>query len=174
MERSAVTLRPMTADEYQAYVEQVTAEVVRELSAIMSGEEARARAVRGVAQHLPEGIATPHHSLLVAEDAEGAPVGNAWVGPDPDRGPSSDAAWLYDIHVHPHARRRGYGRAILAEVEALMACEGKARLGLNVIGGNAAAIELYRTSGYLVTSLQMAKELPRPRSSSAGAPRMPR
>jgi ribosomal protein S18 acetylase RimI-like enzyme len=140
----------------------------------MPEQEARARAARGIAQHLPEGVATPHHSLLVAEDASGAPVGNAWVGPDPDRGISSDAAWLYDIHVRPHARRRGHGWAILAEVEALVARDGKARLGLNVVGGNAAAIELYRRSGYLVTSLQMSKELPGPRSAASGAPRMPR
>jgi GNAT superfamily N-acetyltransferase len=159
MERSRVTLRPMTADEYRRYVDEVQAEVVRELSPTMSEEEARAHAARGVAQHLPEGVATTHHSLVIAEDAAGTPVGTAWVGPDPHRGEDSDGAWLYDINVYPHARRHGYGSAILAEVEALVARDGKARLGLNVFGGNEAAIALYRKNGYMVTTQQMSKVL---------------
>ena len=159
MERSTVTLRPMTEAEYTAYVEQIRAQVTGELRAAMPEEEARATAAEGIARHLPEGLATPRHSLLVAEDASGRPVGNAWVGPDPNRGAAADAAWLYGIDVHPDARRRGYGAAILGEVEALVAREGGVRLGLNVFGGNEAALALYGRCGYAVTSLQMAKEL---------------
>jgi ribosomal protein S18 acetylase RimI-like enzyme len=168
MERPRVTLREMTAAEYRSYVEEVQAAVVRELLATMPEEEARATAAGGIAKYLPEGVATPHHTLLIAEDAAGAAVGNAWVGPDPHRAEGSDAAWLYDINVYPQARRRGYGSAILAEVEALVAREGKARLGLNVVGTNAAAIALYRKSGYAVTTQQMSKPLSRAVAESAG------
>ena len=155
-----MTLREMTVDEYRSYVEQVQAAVVRELVATMPEEEARAMAAGGVAQYLPEGVATPHHTLMIAEDAAGAPVGNAWVGPDPHRAEGSDAAWLYDINVYPQARRNGYGSAILAKVEALVARDGKARIGLNVVGTNEAAIALYRKNGYAVTTMQMSKPLP--------------
>jgi GNAT superfamily N-acetyltransferase len=159
MDRPRVTLREMTEDEYRSYVDDVQAAVVRELVATMSDEEARATAAGGIAQYLPQGVATPLHTLLIAEDAAGEPVGNAWVGPDPHRADGSDAAWLYDINVYPHARRNGYGSAILAEVEALVARAGKTRLGLNVVGTNLAAIALYRKSGYAVSTMQMSKAL---------------
>jgi ribosomal protein S18 acetylase RimI-like enzyme len=159
MERPRVTLRGMTADEYRSYVEEVQAAVVRELIVTMPEEEARATAAGGIAQHLPEGVATPRHTLVIAEDASGTPVGNAWVGPDPHRAEGSDAAWLYFINVYPQARRSGYGSAILAEVEALVLRDGKARLGLNVVGTNEAAIALYRKNGYAVATMQMSKAL---------------
>jgi ribosomal protein S18 acetylase RimI-like enzyme len=159
MEQPSVTLREMTEDEYRSWVEDVQARVVRELRESMPEEEARATAAGGIAHYLPQGVATPRHTLVIAEDAAGTPVGNAWVGPDPHRADGSDAAWLYDITVHPHARRNGYGSAILAEVEALVVRDGKNRIGLNVVGNNDAAIALYRKSGYAVSTMQMFKPL---------------
>jgi GNAT superfamily N-acetyltransferase len=159
MERPPVTLRRMTDDEYRSWVAEVQARVVRELLGPMPEEEARATAAGGIALYLPQGVATPRHTLVTAEDAAGSPVGNAWVGPDPHRADGSDAAWLYDIDVHLHARRNGYGSAILAEVEALVVREGKTRLGLNVVGTNEAAIALYLKHGYAVSTMQMHKAL---------------
>lgn len=159
MDRPRVTLREMTEDEYRSYVDQVQAAVVRELVATMPEEEARAKAAGGIAQYLPDGVATRNHTLVIAEDADGRAVGNAWVGPDPNRAEGSDAAWLYDINVYPHARRKGYGSALLAEVEGLVVRDGKARLGLNVVGTNVAAIALYRKCGYAVSTMQMSKPL---------------
>jgi ribosomal protein S18 acetylase RimI-like enzyme len=159
MEAPRVTLREMTADEYGSYAGEVQAAVVRELVATMPEDEARASAAGGIAQYLPQGVATPRHTLLIAEDAAGTPVGNAWVGPDPHRAEDSDAAWLYDINVYPQARRNGFGSAILAEVEALVVRDGRTRLGLNVVATNEAAIALYRKSGYAVLTMQMSKPL---------------
>jgi ribosomal protein S18 acetylase RimI-like enzyme len=159
MEAPRVTLREMTADEYGSYVDEVQAAVVRELVATMPEDEARATAAGGIAQYLPQGVATPNHTLVIAEDAAGTPVGNAWVGPDPHRAEDSDAVWLYDINVYPQARRNGFGSAILAEVEALVVRDGKTRLGLNVVATNEAAIALYRKSGYAVLTMQMSKPL---------------
>lgn len=154
-----MVLRAMTPAEYRSYVDGVQAAVVRELVATMSEEEARATAAGGIAQYLPKGVATPRHTLLIAEAPDGTAVGNAWVGPDPHRAEGSDAAWLYDINVHPQARRSGYGSAILAEVEALVRQDGRTRLGLNVVATNVAAIALYRSNGYAVTTMQMTKAL---------------
>lgn len=72
--------------------------------------EARARAVQGTAQFLPDGLDTTRHHLLIAANAAGVPVGNAWVGPDPYRPSALDSAWLYDINVYPDADGRGTGR----------------------------------------------------------------
>jgi len=145
----------MTPAEYEAATEHREAESVRALSRTMPVELAEERVRRGTARFLPEGLDTPGHHLLTAEDEAGQAVGDAWIGPDP--GQVADAAWLYDVNVYEEFRRRGYGSAILAAAEALVAGEGKSALGLNVVGDNEAAIALYRRSGYGVASMVMRK-----------------
>jgi len=153
-----VTLRKMTTAEYQAATERREAESVRVLSRTMPEEVARERVLHGTARFLPDGLETADHHLLTAENDRGEAVGNAWVGPDPGGAAgSAGSAWLYDINVFEPHQRRGYGTAILAAVEDLAAAEGLTALGLNVVGDNAAAIALYRRSGYDVASMVMRK-----------------
>jgi hypothetical protein len=73
MEPARVTLREMTVDEYQSYVEEVQAAVVRELVATMPEEEARATAAGGIAQYLPE----ERLRRLDDADVQAPPVGVA-------------------------------------------------------------------------------------------------
>jgi ribosomal protein S18 acetylase RimI-like enzyme len=162
MNAQQVTLRTMMPPEYEAATETREAETVRELAKLMPEELARERARQGTARFLPDGPATAHHHLVVAENAAGEVVGNAWIGPDPRQGAgTADAAWLYDINVFPAFRRRGYGSAILTAAEELVAREGWTSLGLNVFGDNEAAIALYRRSGYDVSSMSLRKDLRR-------------
>jgi GNAT superfamily N-acetyltransferase len=151
----AVTLRTMTPAEYRAATEHREAESVRVLARTMAREEALERVRRGTARFLPDGLDTAGHHLLTAVDEADEAVGTAWAGPDP--GGTAGAAWLYDLHVFEPFRRRGYGSAILAAVESLVAEAGLTALGLNVVGDNEAAIALYRRSGYGVSSMAMRK-----------------
>ncbi|MFI2319298.1 GNAT family N-acetyltransferase [Nocardia beijingensis] len=160
MESSKVTLRRMTEAEYTEATRDREAAGARELGKFMPDEEAWKRARHGTAQFLPAGRDTEGHHLVVAVNASGEVVGNAWIGPDPrDTTGTAESAWLYDINVHEPFRRRGYGSAILAAVEDLIAGEGRTRLGLNVVGDNAAAIALYRRNGYQVSSMHLDKQL---------------
>ncbi|MFE0465343.1 GNAT family N-acetyltransferase [Kitasatospora sp. NPDC058965] len=153
-----VTLRKMTAAEYRAATEHREAESVRVLSRLMPADLARERVRLGTARFLPDGLDTAGHHLLTAENDSGAPVGHVWVGPDPGQiSGSANSGWLYDIHVFEPFRRRGYGTAVLAAAEALLAGEGRTVLGLNVVGDNEAAIALYRGRGYEVSSMVMRK-----------------
>lgn len=155
-----VTLRKMTLAEYRVATEHREAESVRVLSRLMPEELARERVRHGTARFLPDGLETAGHHLLTAENQLGEAVGNAWVGPDPGQASGAgSSAWLYDVNVFAPFRRRGYGSAILAAVEALVAREGKTALGLNVVGDNEAAIALYRRSGYDVASMSMRKKI---------------
>lgn len=151
-----VTLRRMTAAEYEAATAHREAESVRVLSRTMPEDLARERVAQGTARFLPDGLDTAGHHLLTAENDQGEAVGNAWVGTDP--GGNAESAWLYDINVFEPHQRRGYGTAILAAVEDLIAAEGRSALGLNVNGDNAAAIALYRRSGYDVASMVLRKQ----------------
>ncbi|MFD3588120.1 GNAT family N-acetyltransferase [Streptomyces sp. NPDC058683] len=155
-----VILRKMTPAEYGAATEHREAESVRVLSKVLPEEVARERVQHGTARFLPDGLDTPGHHLLMAENEAGEAVGNAWVGPDPNQASgSASSAWLYDINVFRPFRRLGYGSAILAAAEELIASEGKTALGLNVVGDNEAAIALYRRNGYEVASMSLRKRI---------------
>ncbi|MFC4109565.1 GNAT family N-acetyltransferase [Micromonospora zhanjiangensis] len=159
MNSPAITLRAMRPDEYEDYARRRDQEYVQSLTEMMSTEAAEEKARQDRARFLPQGLATEHQHLLVAENASGEVVGHAWVGlAEPPTGPA-DTAWLHDIEVARAHRRSGYGRAILAAVEAVAREEGASRLGLNVFGDNAPAISLYRASGYEVMAQQLAKRL---------------
>jgi ribosomal protein S18 acetylase RimI-like enzyme len=152
----------MTPEEFRVATERREAESVRVLSRLMPEQLARERVRRGTETLLPDGLGTAGHHLLTAQNAAGEAVGNAWVGPDLSQVVgTADAAWLYDIYVFPPFRRLGYGAAVLAAIETLMADEGRSSLGLNVVGDNEAAIALYRGTGYEVASMSMRKRIER-------------
>ena len=67
--------------------------------------------------------------------------------------------YIYEIAIEPEHQGRGYGRAAMRLVEDEAARRGIARIELNVFGGNDVARGLYRTLGYVETSVQMAKDL---------------
>ncbi len=107
---------------------------------------------------LPEGLETPRMLLLRGVDANGTPVGHAWVALDHPRG-APETAFLHDIEVVPEQRGRGMGRALLAAVEDAVRRAGLPALELNVFGRNEAATSLYASAGYAVMSQQMKKDL---------------
>jgi GNAT superfamily N-acetyltransferase len=155
-----VALRRMTPAEYRAATDRREAESVRVLSRFLPEELAQERVRHGTARFLPDGLDTAGRHLLTAENESGEAVGNAWVGPDPGHAAgTANSAWLYDINVFRPFRRLGYGSAILAAAEALVAREGRTALGLNVVGDNEAAIALYRRNGYDVASMSMRKRI---------------
>jgi GNAT superfamily N-acetyltransferase len=159
VEAPVVTLRAMRQDEYENYTARRDMEYVQSLAETMPAEAAMEKARQDQAQFLPQGLATERQRLLIAENTTGQVIGYAWVGLEEPRTKTTDTAWLYDISVEEPYRRSGYGKAILAAVEAVAREAGAARLALNVFGHNAPAISLYQTCGYEVTTQQMAKRL---------------
>lgn len=78
-------------------------------------------------------------------DADGQVLG--WVAVRGD-----DPADLTRIAVHPDARRRGLGRALVAEAVDLARLDGADRMLLEVAATNAPAIQLYRSAGFVEIS----------------------
>lgn len=96
--------------------------------------------------------------LLIGQRADGGPVGRIWLGLKHPRG-TAGCAFLYDIEVDEPYRGQGYGRALLAAAEEAARSHGASAIELNVFGGNAAAIALYRRAGYVVVQQQMRTTL---------------
>lgn len=55
---------------------------------------------------------------------------------------------LRDLYVVPETRRRGVGRALVQAVRAAASAAGAIRLSVQTEPANAAALQLYRTSGF--------------------------
>jgi ribosomal protein S18 acetylase RimI-like enzyme len=89
-------------------------------------------------------LAEPRDRVWSARDAEGATVGWLWVQP----GESRRSAFLYQITVAARFRRQGYGRAMLAALEELLARDGIEQLSLQVNRANEPARRLYAAAGY--------------------------
>ena len=71
-------------------------------------------------------------------------VATAMAGYEGHRG------WVNYLAVAPDHRGRGYGRAIMSEVEKLLAKAGCPKINVQVRGTNTAAVEFYRRLGYQV------------------------
>lgn len=153
----AVTLRPMTDEEFAAYDERSVLDFAEQMVELGGHDlgSALAESERQQRELLPHGLATEGQHLLVVE-SEGVRVGILWVGPRQDR---SDLWWVWDVEIDAGFRGQGFGRATMLAAESHVRAHGVDRLGLNVFGGNAAAIALYDDLGYAVDAQQMSKRL---------------
>jgi ribosomal protein S18 acetylase RimI-like enzyme len=152
-------LRPMTADEFRAYLRHSVAAYADDLvrNVKLSPEAARARSAAVLHELLPEGLGTRDHRIEVAEDEDGERVGVLWFA---RRGtPAGDIAYLFDIEVEEEARGRGHGRRIMELFEREVSALGLGRIELNVFGHNDVARGLYEDLGYVEMSRQLFKDL---------------
>jgi len=97
---------------------------------------------------------------LIAQEEERI-VGYAFLRVEP---PSvvdlaEETMWLHDLYIHPAARGRGAGRALLQRVIDLTRQRGGKRLLLKVSPSNAAAARTFEKIGFRATMLEMQLDL---------------
>lgn len=101
-----------------------------------------------------------HHWMLLAAYAEGRRVGGAAVVVDPVEvealGGRASFALLWDLRVAPDWRRRGVGRALLAEAEAAARSRDCVAIEVETQDVNVAACRLYAMSGYTLRHVEAA------------------
>jgi ribosomal protein S18 acetylase RimI-like enzyme len=155
---AGLSLHPLSDDEYAAWREEEIADYARDIAE--NGDTppaaARRKAQDDLERVLPDGLATPGHSIYVLEQ-DGAAVGRLWLAErlmDDRR-----ALFIYDIHVNPPWRGRGLGRAAMLLVEDQARARDIRRIELNVFGGNTVARRLYLSLGYVERAVLMAKDL---------------
>ena len=154
----AIRLRPMTADEFPAFVAASKAGYASDIE-VHGGQSRRAAQEKADADFpavLPQGMETPGHSIFVVE-ADGTAVGRLWLAERPLGG--RRVLFVYDISIEPDHQGLGYGRATMLLAEQEARAHGIGRIELNVFGGNDVARHLYRSLGYVETSVQMGKDL---------------
>ncbi len=120
-------------------------------------EGAEARAASLFAHLVPDGQRTAGHEFRSVVNESGEVVGAIWFAPDTETGQA--AAYLWDIVIEPEHQGRGYGRAALEALEALVRALGYDAIRLHVFGDNDVARRLYRAVGYAETDVSMIKRL---------------
>jgi ribosomal protein S18 acetylase RimI-like enzyme len=153
-----VRLRPMTAEEFPDFLVASKAGYAHDIEVHggQTHEAALAKAEADFPAVLPLGLETPGHAIFVVE-AAGESVGRLWLGERESAG--RRVLFIYDITIDPEHQGRGYGRAAMGLTEEKARSRGLGRVELNVFGGNDVARGLYRSLGYLETSVQMGKDL---------------
>ncbi|MGC4112502.1 MAG: GNAT family N-acetyltransferase [Nocardioides sp.] len=138
-------LRPMTQEDFDAWLAVSTEGYIVELaSAGMTEEAARKQGEEQMAELVPEGLESPGQSFFTGWVGE-TPVGTFWVSTE------RPMAFVYDIEVREDQRRKGYGEAMMDAGARWCRDRGHPALGLNVFGHNPGARALYDKLGYHVT-----------------------
>ncbi len=95
------------------------------------------------AHALSEELTNPPAVFLVAETADGIPVGYAGMHVAVDEG------YFANVAVHPNYRKQGVADALIAAFAAYGKERNFYRLALEVRASNAAAIHLYEKHGFV-------------------------
>ncbi|MGW2931204.1 GNAT family N-acetyltransferase [Streptomyces sp. NPDC055722] len=145
--------RPMTEAEFGPWLARGREGFARDLiERGVPAAEAYAKADRGHARFLPDGLSSENTVISVLEQ-QGEPVGTLWLGLWPE------TAFVLDVEIDADRRGRGHGRTLMLLAEAQAAGGGKDRVGLNVFAGNTPAEQLYTSLGYETTEYHLTKQL---------------
>ena len=97
---------------------------------------------------LAEGVASALNYPMLAEDDSGRAVGLGWVRIEPT---DTSTATLYQVWIHPDARRRHIGQALLASAVHWAREVGARVMELHVALGPNSALAFYRRAGFVET-----------------------
>jgi ribosomal protein S18 acetylase RimI-like enzyme len=154
---SPAVVRPLRDDEYDAFIGRGLAFYVEDMvRAGVDRDVAQAKADRDLPLLLPDGLATPGHSMFAIED-EGRFAGYLWLC-DRD-GELGHSLFVYAVEIDEEFRGRGLGRAAMVFAEAEARRLGIGKVALNVFGGNDVARRLYLDLGYTETAVHMEKRV---------------
>jgi GNAT superfamily N-acetyltransferase len=115
---NGVTLRPMTADEFDIWARDAIVSYAQDVS-VATGEPLDVTLRQANEQFprlLPNDLETASTWLMMIEDGEGEHVGAIWIGAHPA---NQSWAFVWDIKIDEPHRGRGFGRAAMLAAEQL-------------------------------------------------------
>jgi ribosomal protein S18 acetylase RimI-like enzyme len=155
-----MNLKPMSRASFELYLERLIVEFAEDKvgAGNWSEEAALTRSRDEITKLLTDGLSTPGHALfdLTLPDEKEA-VGVLWLSSIEDNG--ARQGFIYDVWIRPDLRRKGLGTTAMMEAERWARSQGLTSLGLHVFGHNQAALALYEKLGYVITNINMTKQL---------------
>jgi ribosomal protein S18 acetylase RimI-like enzyme len=150
-----ITLRPMRADEFPAYVAYFVSDYAAEIVANYgrSLADALIQARNDIAEDLPHGPNTPGQILMCIETEQH--IGYLWYRIDT----ATQSAFINDICVLQEHQGKGQGTAALTALETLLKPQGITQIRLRVAASNPRAQSLYSKLGFFPTGINMAKSI---------------
>ncbi len=155
------SLRPMTAAEYAAWLEESIPAYAADK--VASGQWTQAesldRSKRENDELLPQGLQTPDNHLFTIVDESAAAVGMLWFAVKTKFG--ARIAFVFDVSVKPERQREGHAMRAFKDLETEVQRLGLSGIALHVFGQNAGARALYTKLGYEPTNISLFKPLAR-------------
>jgi ribosomal protein S18 acetylase RimI-like enzyme len=158
LSQKKIEFRRMTEAEFVRYSETSVEDYAHSIARnfVRPIEETRIEARQQVKNLLKQGVHTKgHHMFAVIDKYTGDEVGSVWVYVDDGK----KQAFLYDITITTHHRRKGYGCAVMESLEQVAKRMNATSIALHVFADNSATIRLYQKQGYRTASFNMHKEL---------------
>lgn len=155
-------LRPMTQAEYVEWIKQTIPAYAADkvASGQWSEDESLQLSKRNLEELLPQGLTTPDNFLYTIEDSDSRPVGVLWFAVTTRF--NSRVAYVYDIEVWPHQRRKGHAYRAICALEQEARGLGLSGIALHVFGHNAEAQSLYAKLGFRPTNINLFKPVGAP------------
>ncbi|MNW26025.1 putative N-acetyltransferase YycN [compost metagenome] len=158
-----IQLRHMNAAEYERFIQRL----IRDFAAdkVQAGtwteEEAPQLAEDSLHKYLPQGLDTPDAYLYVItlreQQADEQSIGIIWFNITDT--PMGTEAFILEFWIEDAYQGQGYAKQTLLALDEEARRRGIRKIGLHVFGHNTRAFELYKKMGYVVTDIQMSKEL---------------
>jgi GNAT superfamily N-acetyltransferase len=170
----AISLEPLPESELPAFTRAVRERQVADaiLSGLLSMMQAEAWCDTWLAplERRPGDDGDVHRVYRIVAVTPGGRqnVGTVWFTETDCAGPT---AVLQELHIDDDHRRRGYGRAALGELEALIADLGLVKLQVRVYQHHSAALDLLDQLGFAPRQVVLEKRLG---ARAAGSRRDPR
>lgn len=151
-------LRPMRAEVFGDFMGEAVPAYAAD--SVLAGRWSQAGALQQAQSEfdrlLSQGVDTPGQLLYeIVDEMADQPVGVLWLALQ--EAGDEQVGYIYNLSVRPEFRGRGHARAAMQLAEGEAAAHGASRMALHVFGFNTSAQALYRSLGYGITGLNMAK-----------------
>lgn len=157
-------LRPMTKQEYAAWVEESIPAYAAEkvASGQWSKEESLELSRKENSELLPQGIDTPDNHFYTIVDEQLNAVGMLWFAVKTKF--NSRVAYVFDVNIAPERQREGHALRAFIALEAEVQNLGLSGIALHVFGHNTGARALYAKLGFHPTNISLFKALGKDRT----------
>lgn len=158
-----IQLRRMNGAEYERFIKRLIRDYAADKVQAGTWTEAEAPRLAEESLHkfLPQGLDTPDAYLYVItlheQQKNEQGIGIIWFNITDT--PVGAEAFILEFWIEDAYQGQGYAKQTLRALDEEARRRGVRKIGLHVFGHNTRAFELYKKMGYVVTDIQMSKEL---------------